>query len=136
MKQLAILSVLLLSSGCAIREHNLHMFDNQRPATSTERAVILAHIKNTFLDPSSIRDAEVSNAATSWGLDDDPKVNICVSATAKNAFGAYTGKRKELYHLTSSGRIVRTSEDTFAQIFCDDRRLGYVPFTEAMTIAR
>ena len=131
MKRLVILSILLLTSACAVREANLKMFDNQRPTTPAERATILADIKATFLDPYSIRDAAISNAAPSMGLDEEIALNICVAANAKNGYGAYAGRQKTLYYLTSTGRLFKTSQDTFAQIFCDDRRLRYQPFTEA-----
>ena len=58
-----LLLVLLLNSACAVREANLRMLDDQRPTTSLERTSILAHIKGNFLDPYSIRDAEISRAS-------------------------------------------------------------------------
>ena len=126
-----VLATLLLNTACAIREDNLRMFDDQRPVTPAERAAVVADITRTFLDPYSIQDAEISYAAPSMDL-----LNICVAANAKNGFGAYSGRQKTLYYLTPDGRVLRTNQDTFAQIFCDDRRLRYEPFVEAMTIGR
>jgi hypothetical protein len=136
MKQLIALSVVMLTSGCAVREANLHIFDNQRPATAAERAAILTDIKSTYLDPYSIRDAAISNAAPSMGLDGEITLNICVAANAKNGYGAYAGRQKTLYYLTSTARLARTNQDTFAQIFCDDQRLHYEPFAEAEQLRR
>src|SRR5262245_53489501 len=123
MHRYTVICALLLTSACAVRETNLRTFDDQRPITPAERAAILADIKRTFLDPYSVRDAEISNAAPSMSLDQQVSFNVCLVANAKNGFGAYSGRQKTLYRLTSTGRVSSTSQDTFSDIFCDDRRL-------------
>src|SRR4029078_733541 len=67
-KRIAILSVLVLTTSCAVREANLRTFDNQRPPTNIERSAILDDIRRTFLDPYSVRDAAISNAASSMAI--------------------------------------------------------------------
>jgi hypothetical protein len=82
---------LLLNSACAVREANLRMFDHRRPTTPSERASILANIKASYFDPYSIRDAEISNAAPTMGIDGETVFNICIAANAKNRYGALRG---------------------------------------------
>jgi hypothetical protein len=126
----------LLLAGCAVRQGNLEMFDNQIPASTDQRAAIAAYIRNNFFDPYSIRDAEISSAVESVGSLDGSTKNppmICVIDNAKNRMGGYTGKRATLYYLTYSGQIGRavdSADDTFVNPFCEDSRLRYVPFPE------
>lgn len=127
------LIVCLLLSGCAVREANLKMFDNQRPASGAERSAIVANIKTTFFDPYSIRDAQISNAVEGTGIDSSKTRMICVYANAKNRMGAYTGVSGTLYYFTGDGNIsrsVNSSDDAFVAPFCKDSRLGYGPLTE------
>ena len=121
-------------AGCAARDGNLKMFDNQVPVTTEERAAITAYIRNNFFDPYSIRDAQISSAVVSFGLDGtkNPPM-ICVDANAKNRMGGYVGKRATLFYFASNGQIARSvdsNDDVFVDPFCKDNRLQYVPFTE------
>ena len=136
MKWSILLLVLLLNSACAVREANLRMLDDQRPTTLSERTSILAHIKDNFLDPYSIRDAEISQAAPSMMLNGEMTLNICVAANAMNRYGAYAGKQTTLYYLTTSGRVLDTNKDAFAELFCASQRLRYEPFVEAEQLGR
>jgi hypothetical protein len=136
MKKSTLLLVLLLNSACAVREANLRTFDDQRSTTSLERASILAHIKSSFFDPYSIRDAEISHAAPSMMLNGEMTLNICIAANAKNRYGAYAGKQTTLYYLTTSGRVLDTNHDAFAELFCASQRLRYEPFVEAEQLGR
>src|SRR5450759_4653806 len=80
----SILIIGLLVSGCAIRETNLKRYDNQRPPTAVERATILNSIRNSFFDPYSIRDAEISNSAPTYLSETENYSNICVKTNSKN----------------------------------------------------
>lgn len=125
--------VLLLLAGCGVREANLKMFDNQRPASVDERAAIAANIKTSFFDPYSIRDAQISSAVVSTGIDSSTTPMICVDANAKNRMGAYTGKSATVYYFAGGGQIARSvnsSDDVFVNSFCHDNRLIYAPFSE------
>lgn len=127
-----ILASTLLTSGCAVREANLRMFNDQRPTTATERAAVITEAKSTFLDPYSVRDPQISYAAPSMTVTGEMTLNVCVSANAKNAFGAYTGKRTTLYYLSASGRVLGTNQDMFAQTLCTNPLLLYQPLDELM----
>ena len=131
MKRSIIFMTLLLNTACAVREANLQMFDNQRPTTPSERASILANIKASYFDPYSIRDAEISNAAPTMGIDGGTVFNICVAANAKNGYGAYAGRQTTLYYVTTNARVLNTNQDAFAELFCVNKRLKYEPFVGA-----
>jgi hypothetical protein len=109
------------------------MFDNQRPASVDERAAIAANIKTSFFDPYSIRDAQISSAVVSTGIDSSTTPMICVDANAKNRVGAYAGRQTTVYYFAPEGRIGRvanSSNDVFVEAFCKDNRLRYTPFSE------
>lgn len=127
------LFICLSVSGCGVREANLMMFDNQRPASAAERSAIVAHIKNTYFDPYSIRDAEISSAVEGTGIDSSKAPMICVYENAKNRMGAYTGRTGTIYYFTADGKIGRStssSDSVFVEPFCKDSRLRYVAFSE------
>ena len=136
MKRSMLLMILLLNSACAVREANLRMFDNQRPTIPSERAAILANIKASYFDPYSIRDAEISHAAPSMGIDGVTILNICVAANAKNRYGAYSGRQTTLYYLTTGARVLNTNQDAFAELFCINQRLRYEPYVEVEQLGR
>lgn len=136
MKWSILLLVLSLNSACGVREANLRTFDDQRRTTLSERTSILAHIKSSFLDPYTIRDAEISQAAPSMMLNGEMTLNICIAANAKNSYGAYAGKQTTLYYLTTSGRVLDTNKDAFAELFCASQRLRYEPFLEVEQLGR
>lgn len=98
-------------------------FAQQRPATSAERASIVAGARNVMRDPYSIRDAEISNFV--------PDVtgkngHICVVANAKNAFGGYTGRKGWLVAMVD-GKAVNAWED---HPMCGLAQMRYQPFPE------
>jgi hypothetical protein len=118
---LGLASVFL--SGCAIREANLKTFDNQRPLTANERFALITKIKNTYFDPYSIRDAEVSEVAPSAA-----DLMACVKSNAKNRQGGYAGRRAEVYHFDTNSQVTEGQPDTWG--FCDNPQLRYAGFPE------
>jgi hypothetical protein len=124
----AVVAMSVALAGCAVRQANLRMFEDQRALSNEQRAALASEVRRTFFDPYSIRDAEISNAAPTITLDQQTVYMVCVRANAKNQMGAYVGKKATLYYLNSSGKILNTSQDEWS--FCDNPQLAYKPFPE------
>ncbi|WP_288582329.1 hypothetical protein [uncultured Methylobacterium sp.] len=123
-------------SACSVREANLKMWDNQRPANASERAQIVDYIRNNYLDPYSIRDAEIAEVLTSTGVDARMYGNICVNMNAKNSLGAYTGRQYQIYYFNQSGKLYDAQQGTFHSIMCSDKRVRYSPFKELERLSK
>jgi hypothetical protein len=101
------------------------------------RAVAAEHVKSAFVDPYSIRDAEIAPPKLAAG----PSLNndggfytpwlVCVRANAKNRMGAYAGR--QVTALAMSGNKVVNSYDEahFSRQVCGDA--VYEPFPEIET---
>jgi hypothetical protein len=103
------------------------------PPPANYRQVAAAYVKTSFKDPYTIRDAEIAAPKPGRG----PSLNadgfktpwvICVRANAKNAMGAYTGRK--VTALAVSGDLVVNSwdEDHYSGMVCEGT--AYEPFTE------
>lgn len=121
MKKIIITSgICVVLAGCQTAGER---FAQQRPATSAEKASIVAGARNIMRDPYSIRDAEISNYV--------PDVtggngHICVVANAKNGFGGYTGRRGTLVAMVN-GKAVNAWE---GHPMCNLAQMRYQPFPE------
>jgi hypothetical protein len=110
-------------SGCVTQEQFDKVLASQRPVTAAEKAAIVSAAKDYFVDPYSIRGAEISNVVkiTDTGLE-----AVCVKANAKNRMGGYTGR-----HVTSvrlqNGKPIGTLENAPA---CSSPQMRYSPFPE------
>lgn len=88
--------VAIFLSGCAgkIQKSNV----TEPKPTGWQEATRKA-ARSTYLDPYSVRDAEISDpilaSAVFDGITPFPSSGwlVCIRANAKNRFGAYTGKR-------------------------------------------
>ena len=124
-----VLPLLIGLTGCAVREANLHAIDNQGPLSDKARTEIANEVRNTFFDPYSIRDAEVSSAVPTMTLDEKTVYMVCLRANAKNRLGGYTGKRATIFYFTADWKLFDTNDqDTFG--FCSNSRLNWGPFPE------
>lgn len=129
MKNLSLIVALcLLVGGCAVAAHNKKAFENQRPATEAEIAAILEAARNFLYDPYSVRDAEISSAVVTMGIDQRLYPNVCVKANAKNAFGGYTGRKTTMLSFDDSARIINVQQGYSAEAFC--RNTTFRPFQE------
>ncbi|SCX00802.1 hypothetical protein DSM25558_0180 [Agrobacterium sp. DSM 25558] len=117
----ALLSALL--SSCVTAEQATQMYGAQTPASPVIRAAIVEHVRNTFFDPYSIRDAEISNQLrlSSLGVD-----VVCFKANAKNRMGGYIG-RKAVSVRIKDGKVNSWVEEATG---CSDPRLKYEPFPQ------
>lgn len=103
------------------------------PPPANYRQLAAAHVKSSFKDPYTIRDAEIAPPKLAMG----PSLNsdgfttpwvVCMRANAKNSMGAYTG-RKFTAIAISGDKVVNAWEAPEATGFlCAD--LAYQPFPE------
>lgn len=118
----AALACALLSS-CVTAEQAAQIYSSQTPASPTIRAAIVEYVRNTFFDPYSIRDAEISHQVKlgSTGFE-----AVCFKANAKNRMGGYIG-RKAVSVRIKDGKVHSWVEDAPG---CMDERLKYEPFPQ------
>jgi hypothetical protein len=109
--------------------------DAGEPLPANYRQIVAVHVRTTFLDPYSVRDASIAPPrAGSLSRPDIIWVErgwiVCLRANAKNRMGGYTG-------LTTSAMLVRagavvtshSGEDHYeVRTSCADAR--YEPFPE------
>lgn len=120
LKRLIFGAAALALAGCQTAAES---FARQRPATSAEKASIVAGARNVMRDPYSIRDAEISYYVP-HGTGDNG--HICVVANAKNAFGAYTGRKGWLVAMVN-GQAANAWE---GHPMCNIAQMRYQPFPE------
>lgn len=132
---LALCVVALLGSGCAIREQNLklneinsHMYENQMQLTPDQKNTILRIVIDSFIDPYSIRDAELSYAVPVARADGTAHF-VCLMANAKNRLGGYTGRSPILFWFDPSWKL-QDAADSEARYRCGNTAIKYVPFPE------
>lgn len=121
MKRLTIVAAVLALTGCQTAADR---FEQQRPATSAEKASIISGAREVMRDPYSIRDAEIS-----YFVPDVTGKNghICVKVNAKNAMGGYTGRKGWLIAIVN-GQAVNAWE---GHPMCSLPQMRYHPFPEA-----
>jgi hypothetical protein len=99
------------------------------PAPSQEiiRQAIRSHVRASFFDPYSIRDAQISPATWQGALQlgSGEGWTVCLRANAKNRLGGYTGLRDTAMTIRG-GKVVASLDD--AQYFCRDA--AYAPFPD------
>lgn len=100
------------------------------------RQFAIDHVKKTFFDPYSIRDAEISAPKLAAG----PSLNsngfntpwvVCIRANAKNRMGAYTGRKVTAIALSDSGVVNSWDETQYSQTVCGDASYERFPEIEA-----
>ena len=110
-------------SGCVTAEQQQQVFSSQLPPSAAVKASVVKHVRESFFDPYSIRDAQISDVVTllDTGLD-----AVCIKANGKNRFGAYVGLTATSVRL-KDGVAVNSLERAPA---CSDPRMRYRPFPE------
>jgi hypothetical protein len=99
------------------------IYASQTPPTPTIKTAVINHIKQTYFDPYSVRDASISTMVT---LGETGLNSVCVKMNAKNRMGAYTGLSVISIRL-KDGVVASSLQDAFG---CNDQRLLYYPFPE------
>lgn len=104
------------------------------PAPANYRQIVADYVKTSFKDPYSIRDAEIAAPVPGRG----PSMNadgfktpwvVCMRANAKNAMGAYTG-RKVTAVAVSDGRVTNAWDEAQASRVACEGVAAYEPFPE------
>jgi hypothetical protein len=85
------------------------------PAPTNYREIIAAHVRATYFDPYSVRDASIARPRGArvhvvgtfkheegWG--------VCVRANSKDRMGAYTGLKQTIY-IINSGTVLAVQDD-------------------------
>jgi hypothetical protein len=95
---------------------------NAKPASREVRALLVEAARNTFFDPYSIRDAEISYVGTF------PNGNqfVCGRANAKNRFGGYTGRETLAVYLRGT-QLIGSGENA---TLCNNPNLRWQKFSE------
>lgn len=110
-------------ASCVTQEQMNSIYASQRPPSAEIKAAAIAHIRETFFDPYSIRDAAISNVVT---VADTGYDAVCVRLNAKNRMGGYVGLSVTSLRI-KGGAVVSSLEDAPA---CMDARLKFAPFPE------
>lgn len=132
MRQLLLLAACALAlAGC--QTDGAAVAAQAGPAPANYRQLAAEHVRTSFKDPYTIRDAEIAAPKPGSG----PSLNadgfktpwvICMRANAKNALGAYTG-RKVTAIAVSDARVVNAWDDVQAAGYiCQG--VAYEPFPE------
>jgi len=108
------------------------------PASSPQppanyREIVAAGVRETFVDPYSIRDAEIAAPKMAMG----PSLNsdgfttpwvVCVRANAKNRMGGYTGREVTAFAV-NGGKVVNSWDEAhYSRAVCSD--VYFQPFPE------
>jgi hypothetical protein len=103
-----IVALLALLSALALPGCSVNSAESAGPRPSNWRELVREHVRATWYDPHSLRDAMIAlpvegtfNFQTGWV--------ICFRANGKNRFGAYTGLRTMGY-LVRGGAVVAQAE--------------------------
>lgn len=126
-QKLLIVSALALAvSGCVTTEQVDKMVATSKPATPEERRIIVEYVRETFKDPYSIRDAEIT-----YFFDNAPRGGRagCISLNAKNSFGAYIGKQF-VSMVIDNGTVVRSVQDAPGCHTIESRGIKWQRFPE------
>jgi hypothetical protein len=107
------------------------------PPPANYRQILAEHVRKSFFDPHSVRDAGIALPRPGWGfvgsgLSQSYKTGwaVCVRANAKNRMGAYTGIKENIY-IVENGGVVASGQDldtAEARAGCEGAR--YEPFPE------
>lgn len=96
-----------------------------QPLPANYRQLVADHVRKSFNDPYSIRDASISAPISGTSMMGATQT-VCVRANAKNRMGAYVGLKATAI-VFRDGRITTASEE-YGPMLCADAQ--YVPFPE------
>lgn len=105
-------------------EYHERLIAESRPPTRAERAQIIEYVRNTYKDPYSIKDAEISNYVVG-----DNGQGVCVWANAKNSYGAYTGRKLTSFWF-GDGKLTGSLEGDFGCHRMQALGIPFRPFPE------
>lgn len=123
----AILGAGIMLTSCVTPEQVQKVYDSQVAPTGAIKTAVVKHVRETFYDPYSLRDAQISNVLSLPGTD---LKAVCIRANGKNRFGAYVGLSYTSVRIRG-GVAVSSLQDAPA---CADSRLKFYPFPELENI--
>lgn len=97
------------------------------------REIVAGSVQDHFVDPYSIRDAEIAPPKRAMG----PSLNtdgfttpwvVCVRTNAKNRMGGYTGRQVMAFALSSTAVVNSWDEAHYSRMVCGN--VVYQPFPE------
>ncbi len=121
----------LLLSACAGSVRVIETF----PTTSATKSILRKYVRNSFPDPYTIRDAEISNSwRTEGGIFrfSDQQYSLCIWLNYKSGRGSYVG-RTVFGFIIDEGEVVKL---LLSPVECFDRTRvnSWMPFTEILNI--
>lgn len=105
------------------------------PAQTWQKRAIVEYVRNTFRDPYSIRDAEISFYGIQAEHSTRERTIVCVQMNAKNGYGGYVGRKIVQFELGRAS--VRSATEDHPQ--CTEMNgagLRYEPFPELEALAK
>lgn len=131
LKTLLAIGLTTALTGCVTPEFKAEGF----PTTAATRQIVVQYVRESFKDPYSIRDAEISNSwRTEQGMQQlgSSSYAVCVRMNGKNSYGAYTG-RKATAFVINQNKVITSDEDS---VVCNDARRvsSWTSFPEVMSI--
>ena len=121
-----VICLVLGLAGCQTIDTNralqrVHLV-NARAATQAEKDILILMMRDTLVDPNSVRDAEISTVIT-----DASNIRmVCIRGNAKNLSGAYTGVSTKLVYINTRDIAFKSAEDNFSNDMCG--KLQFTPF--------
>lgn len=110
------------------------------PPPTNYRQIVRDYVRQTFKDPYSVRDAEISPPKMTEGPTLIPPLGpmtmawvVCIRANAKNAFGAYTGLQQTAVVIYKDRAVNSWDEQHHSAYACRDSK--YEPFPEIMSMS-
>lgn len=131
--------LMALLGACAGQDSPSATGSTPAALASNYRQIVAGHVRETFFDPYSIRDAEIGAPKMAAG----PSLNrdggfytpwvVCVRANAKNRMGAYTGKHVTAIGMSGTEVVNSWDEAHYSRMVCEG--VAYAPFPEIDAIA-
>ncbi|MBB4067156.1 hypothetical protein [Gellertiella hungarica] len=106
-RKIVVFGCAVVLTGCVTQEQIKKINASARPATASEKALIVSAARDYLIDPYSVRDAEISDVRT---LLDTGYLAVCVKANSKNRMGGYTGRTATSVRF-KDGKIVGALQD-------------------------
>lgn len=127
LKKYILLSGLIALSGCTSEQTPLVAPKTAQP--QNYKARIINHIKESFFDPYSIRDASISTPFAVNRIGHGEIWFVCVRANAKNRMGAYTGLKPTAYWFKNGNiQLASPTASEYDEFNCAHAK--YFPFPE------